>query len=142
MKAVRYTLIFLVAAIGCGAEESVKLAPVSGQVTLDGSPLADATVSFQPETIGEEISPSSFGRTDQEGQYTLEVVTDGESGTIVGKHKVLITRNFQEAEDDDAATDEDFADRLPAHYNIETTLRFDVPRSGSDQANFKLISDK
>lgn len=142
MKAVRYPLIFLVAAIGCGGGDSVQLAPVSGKVTLDGSPLVNVTVFFQPEKSGEEKAPDSFGRTDQDGRYTLEVVTDDRSGAVVGKHKVLITKNFEESEDDDPATDEDFADQLPARYNLQTTLMFEVPEFGTDEANFELASDK
>ncbi|MFN3193164.1 MAG: carboxypeptidase-like regulatory domain-containing protein [Aureliella sp.] len=50
---------------GCGGSNLTK---VSGTVTLDGKPVADAIVSFVPDT-GE--GPTSVGSTDSSGKYTV-----------------------------------------------------------------------
>ena len=65
----------VVLALGCGGSESGKYAAVSGQVILNGSPLADATVSFQPDST---IGRGSSGKTDAQGKYSLTVLGTGE----------------------------------------------------------------
>ncbi len=52
---------------GCGPSSDVpKLAPVHGVVTMDGKPLANATVRFIPES-----GRPSVGVTDEQGRYEL-----------------------------------------------------------------------
>ena len=58
---------------------------VDGVVTLDGDPVAGATVRFYPET-----GRGSSGKTDTNGYYELRY-TRSEMGAIIGKHKVTIT---------------------------------------------------
>ena len=70
----------LLMATGCGGYASV-----SGQVLLDGKPLANATVSFQPEK-----GRASYGRTDAQGNYRLSY-TDKQDGVRPGKCVVRIT---------------------------------------------------
>src|SRR5262245_61776724 len=79
------------AAPGCSSEP-FQVAPVSGQVTLDGKPLAHAHVNFKPiaaDTLNP--GPGSYGQTDDRGQYTLTVVGLSRGGAVVGKHRVMIT---------------------------------------------------
>ena len=80
-------------AAGCGGE---KLAPVSGVVTLDGAPLADASVTFQPVAQGGiDAGSGSYAKTDAEGRYTLRTVTGDRRGAVVGKHVVRISQYEQ-----------------------------------------------
>lgn len=72
------------------------LGPVIGTVTLDGKPLADVTVMFQPEN-----GRASTGTTDAEGKYEL-VFTEVAKGAKVGPHKVSFSQEI--AEDDIRAT--------------------------------------
>jgi hypothetical protein len=119
---------------GCG--NSYQLADVSGRVTMDGEPLANATVSF----VHSE-GPSSFGRTDADGRYTLETVADGEGGALVGTHVVRINvSDGGDAESDELVTPPEAA-LIPAHYNTESDLTFDVSSGGSNEANFGLTSE-
>src|SRR5438045_3919382 len=78
---------------GCG--QSYKTAPVSGRVTLDGKPLANATVQFYPVAApGTDPGPTSLGHTDEDGRYTLSFVDSAATkGALVGKHKVFITNS-------------------------------------------------
>src|SRR4051812_43631275 len=51
---------------GCGKTDA-ELAPVTGRITLDGRPLANADIVFQPEGS----KPPSAGRADANGRYEL-----------------------------------------------------------------------
>ena len=74
----------LIVLAGCG-KGGQQVAPVHGRVTLDGKPLANADVQFQPV---DSQRPSS-GRTNADGQYDL-VFKRKQPGAIVGQHTVRI----------------------------------------------------
>ena len=130
-------LLVLVLALGCGAG---KRASVSGTVTLDGKPLPGALVSFQP--VGEgQVAPGagSTGRTDDKGQYTLQVIGGG-NGAVVGWHKVRISCPVEEGPsnpDEDRRTPQ--KDRVPARYNRKSELKFEV-KPGSNTADWPLTT--
>src|SRR5437870_614360 len=78
----------VVAIAGCNSAPGV--APVSGKVTLDGKPLANAHVSFQPVASGgkEPSGGGSYADTDADGNYSLLLVEGDKSGAVVAKHRV------------------------------------------------------
>jgi hypothetical protein len=119
---------------GCG---SSKIAPVSGRITLNGKPLAKASVTFAP--IGgkdkTEPGPSSAAITDADGRYTLRLIGQNGNGATIGKHKVMVALQEEVASDDDSPVK---LKQLPLKYNGQTTLEFDVPADGTDAANFDL----
>src|SRR4051812_7681337 len=80
----RMVVLFLFLFAGCG-KGGPQVAPVHGRVTLDGQPLASATIRFQPD--GPE-RPSTGG-TDSEGRYQL-MFKRGEPGAAIGMHTVRI----------------------------------------------------
>jgi hypothetical protein len=132
--------------LGCSAPP-YRLAPVSGKVTLDGHPLAEAYVSFQPRgDKGEDVpGPASAGKTDQEGRFVLAPVkvqpASGQAtGAVVGKHRVFIRKGESTVA---GAGDQSgqYKESLPARYNAASTLEFTVTADGTDQANFELISE-
>ena len=118
--------------LGCG-KSGPKVVPVSGQVTLDKKPLANADVTFSPTESGPNKSPGleSSGRTDEKGRYTLLVIQDKREGAVVGTHKVRISLIERGAS---------LVNRLPNGYNKNTKLTFTVPAEGSKEANFDLSS--
>ena len=72
------------ACVGCsGGGSDLDVAPVSGTVTYNGSPLAGATVTFMPES-----GPIAAGVTDLEGTYELRTGT--QIGAIPGEHRVSV----------------------------------------------------
>jgi hypothetical protein len=73
---------------GCGGE--MKVAPVSGVVTLDGRPLDRASVVFKPEAGGRP----SFGVTDEQGRFIL-AYSMNEDGAEVGPATVMISTKLQ-----------------------------------------------
>ena len=100
-------LLLGVLAGGCGKE--MKVAPVSGTVTLDGAPLEKASVLFLPKEGGRP----SFGVTDEEGRYTLDYSMH-ETGAEVGQCQVKISTRVQaeDSEDDGKLAPE----RVPKRY--------------------------
>ena len=80
-------------AIGCGKGKktpALDLVPVSGTVTLDGKPLADAVVGFAYQGILPQGFYGSGGHTDSQGRY--EVQTGDQKGTVPGTYKVTVSR--------------------------------------------------
>jgi hypothetical protein len=113
---------------GCGGGPT--LGRVEGTVTLDGQPLADAKVEFQP-TSG---SPS-YATTDAQGDYKLMFAPD-QYGAIPGDHVVRIT-TFQ-ASSEPGSTDV-VEERVPAKYNSESELHKNVT-TGRQEIDFPLSS--
>jgi len=108
---------------GCGGGNSVKTVNVEGTVTLDGQPLANADVEFQP---GDNGSPS-YGKTDVDGHYELMFTAD-QSGALLGEHQVRITTEGEtEDESGNTTTSEEV---VPAKYNAETELKATVEKGG------------
>jgi hypothetical protein len=140
-------LALLAAAVGC-SDGGYRVAPVSGRVTIDGRPAAGIHVEFLPDGGGKVLNPGpgSIGIANAQGVYVLNCVQTREKGAVVGRHRVLI-RVRDGADEDEVllATGKITRSKvrpkqLPARYNAESELRFDVPPRGTDQANFDLSS--
>jgi hypothetical protein len=126
---------------GCGGGESFELAAVSGTVTMDGKPLAGVTVSYQPIAQGgKDPGAGSFGKTNEQGEFTLELINTGKAGAAVGKHRVSLTTPAPEDGGDSDVND--FVDPIPARYSSRTTLTAEVTADGTEKAEFKLTSEK
>lgn len=123
------TLVFSVGCGGGGGSDQPDLGTVTGVVTMDGAPLANVTVTFNPE----EGRPSN-GRTDEAGKYELGYLRDTK-GAVIGTHKVSISTP-QEAPTPPGQT---YKDPIPAKYNTKTTLTADV-KAGDNTFDFKLDS--
>jgi hypothetical protein len=128
----------LLALAGCGRSD---VAPVSGRVTLDNKPLAQATVVFQPVSQEKNPGPGSVGRTDDKGQFTLQLMTSTTPGAVLGKHKVSITAYEGGNEIPSSGSRPAFRKALvPLKYNAESQLTFEVPAGGTAGADFDLKS--
>jgi len=114
---------------GCGSDGD--LARVKGKVTLDGQPLEDATVEFQPTAEGG--APSS-GKTDAKGRYEL-MYTFNTPGAMPGEHVVSITTAGTCF--DEAGNEFEREERVPAEYNSKTTLKRTV-EPGRNTIDFEL----
>jgi hypothetical protein len=123
----------------CGCSGGSRTVPVSGQVKLDGEPLAGAHVTFRPDSRELQPGPASHGTTDTKGRFTLRTM-DGHDGAVVGPHKVRISvPGKAPSNNPDAPT----PNRLPARYSGDKTiLTFTVPEGGTDQAKFLDLKSK
>jgi len=82
-----YALAILIASTsflsGCSSHsDDPTTYPVTGQVTLDGSPAAGAVVTFSPKSGGEATAAQTT--TDAEGKFDVQVFLDGGKRTQRG----------------------------------------------------------
>lgn len=120
----------LLLAAGCGS--GLDTAPVSGTITLNGQPLANASVTFTPAATGLE-APASNGRTDASGNYTLQVTVTGDKGAVKGMHTVRIALIGEDKVGEDADVISPATQpSLPDH-----NFSFEV-LTGANVANFNL----
>lgn len=68
---------------GCGPS-GPEIGEVSGVVSMGGTPVPGASITFYPVS-----GRQSFGKSDQEGRYTLEYAQD-QPGAVTGQHRVKI----------------------------------------------------
>jgi len=128
----------LVVSMGCQRffSDAHRIVNVEGQVLLDGEPVAGARVLFVPYVLGldEEDFALSYGMTDEKGNFQMWTA-DHSPGTLGVLHRVLISKL--------AATngyDTSESELIPAIYNKDSELTFEVPRTGNAFAKFELTS--
>lgn len=80
---------FAAGAVGCGGSPYEKLLPAGGTITLDGDPLAGATVAFIPAKSNQP--QPSYGYTDETGKYELKT-PEGYLGISPGEYRIVISR--------------------------------------------------
>jgi len=115
-------LVVSLTACGGGASDTPTLGQVTGKVTLDGAPLADAFVTFMPEKVR-----ASAATTDSEGKYELIYIRN-EKGASIGNHKVTVRKLKDEKE------------TIPKKYSgDDTELTADV-KAGANEFDFDLKS--
>jgi hypothetical protein len=123
--------ILATAISGCGGVECF---PVTGTITLDGEPLADAKVSFIPN---DEAGIPTIGITDTNGTYTL-AQTARHKGAPAGSYTIRIT-TYREGRPDGESPIPDTPERVPSKYNLHTKLTADVGRK-ENGIDFELSS--
>jgi hypothetical protein len=94
-------LLFLTFGIflGCGGGS---FSSVSGTVTLDGKPLAGASVQFVPQGSGRDAT----GGTDRSGYFVMSTNEPGD-GVVPGSYKVVISPPRDEVDKTQYATSGD-----------------------------------
>jgi hypothetical protein len=114
-----------------GAYQSVGTISVPITVTLDGAPLADATLTFTPESCMGGAIKEVTGKSDESGAVgSYEINGTSYTGLHAGLYRVRVSRP-------DASGNE----TIPARYNAQTTLGCEVYGGrGSAGINFKLTS--
>ena len=145
-----WVLSFAIAS-GCDSKPKANysklgLVTVSGRVTLDGQPLAQAVVTFDDVQDG----TFSFGQTNSSGNYKLRLDSDM-MGVRPGRkivristsRKILGLNSFESGgesgSDEPAEKSEPAKELVPIRYNKKSELAADV--SASNQTfNFELIS--
>jgi len=132
----RLALLGLCAACasGCG-KSGPALQPVSGVVTLDGSPLAGAVVAFDPASP--EVRGRFIGKTDDQGRFSLGPPEEEGGGAPAGLYHVSFTTVVYDKPP--LETDPVPIDRVPPQYRTGS-MQFEVPEGGTDSANFDLKS--
>ncbi len=102
----RRCVLLLLVLTGCGGtkdpwkDKRPKTTAVSGRVTYKGNPLDEAVITFHADSG----NVTSYGRTDQKGQFKLTTF-EPDDGATIGSHKVAIQKfeNLPLPEDPEAA---------------------------------------
>jgi hypothetical protein len=110
---------------GCG--RGPRLVAVSGTVSLDGKPLADATVQFEYS----ELPRSAVGRTDSSGRFTMSY--HNRAGAPVGSCKVHVRKQA-------GGTGGIMSEIVPPRYNTKTQIAIEVTKA--EEFPFELTSDR
>lgn len=124
-------VLLLVTSIGCNTSpqtdySQINLQDVTGTITLDGQPLANAVVTFHDEADG----TFSYGLTDSAGAYRLQFDSQKE-GCKPGKkrvevsttRKILGLNSTEEGGDPDAKRP---AEKIPERFNKKSELIVEV----------------
>ena len=78
--------------VGCAKKLPV-IVPTEGVVTIDGKPLANATVTFVPQLDRFGDESNSVAITDEAGRFTLNCNFNNAPGAVEGEHIVLVTES-------------------------------------------------
>jgi hypothetical protein len=119
-------LVLLAALVGCG-KSGPEIAPVHGRVTLDGQPLLNADVQFQPDGA----QRPSTGRTDANGHYEL-MYRRGQVGALVGQHSVRISVSPENVRNPPI---------IARRFDTQTELQREV-KSGDNEFDFDVTTEK
>ncbi|WP_050986309.1 hypothetical protein [Schlesneria paludicola] len=120
--------LLLLSVVGCGGSSGTPpLGQVTGAVTINGEPLKDALVQFEPTT-----GRGSSAITNAAGKYDL-VYVDQTRGALVGEHTVRITTYVEE----DSPAAAKFKESIPKKYNSNSELKKTV-KPGRNEFNFDL----
>ena len=124
---------------GCGQKEEIpELVSVTGKVTFQGQPLANASISFVPADEDKEstLVVRPHGQTDEQGQYELSWHGDHD-GAPPGKYQVMVMAFKPNDNDDEEIQPESL---IPKKYNSPKTsgLNADVSEDGENVFNFDL----
>ncbi|MBR4104084.1 MAG: carboxypeptidase regulatory-like domain-containing protein [Thermoguttaceae bacterium] len=123
--------------------KAIKTEGVTGVITYNGEPLADATVKFIPT---DATGSQSYGKTNEKGEYKLQTLLGAaDAGTTPGEYKVTVdcietveTGNMIEENGEEKP--ETVAESLiPAKYNnAETSGLTATVAPGDNTINFDL----
>ena len=141
-----FVLILFVA--GCGGGSGLKTYRVEGTVTLNGQPVADASLTFYPVS-GEH---SGYAKTDASGKYKLSTnAGDAEAGIVPGEYTVTISKSESVPTGKTYATEDEngkpitapemtLKETLPAQYTKvqSTPLKAVVEAKKLNEINFPL----
>jgi hypothetical protein len=108
---------------------------VSGIVRINGKPVKDIRVGFQPtDTTKLNPGPGSIGVTDADGRYTLRAIGLGVEGAVVGEHEISFAYIWEGTDEPKPA---DAGPPIPGKYKKQP-IKFEVTSNGTSEANFEL----
>ena len=119
---------------GCGGDDHQAL---EGNVTMDGKPLAEAAITFRPESSNS--GGTSGAATDSEGNFSIP----DEKGLLPGKYIVTIQkwkgtgRTFK-----DGRTGELHEITAPINFKEERSLEATITKEGPNRFEFRLTSTR
>ncbi|PQO36799.1 carboxypeptidase regulatory-like domain-containing protein [Blastopirellula marina] len=131
-----FAFSLLLATVGCMGGSS-EHGHVTGTLTINGSPVQDAVVTFAPAEGGR----SAIAVTQSDGTYELNY-TPGVKGAKVGVNNVRITTYVApELDDNKRVVNPGVAERLPPKYSRGQEISVEV-KPGDNTFDFAVEADK
>jgi hypothetical protein len=131
------TIVFLAGAVGCDSGDGLNRQAISGMVTLDGQPLPDGAILFEPAT---NESGTEVGATIRQGAFAIS----RKDGPVPGPYRVRIySSSMTQAPPNDGQTERTprpMVDRLPPRYNTKTELNAVIIAGRANRHRFNLSS--
>ncbi len=125
-------LVIVASLASCSPSGLPKLEPARGKVSLDGTPLAQASVMFTPVDMA---TRASTAMTDDQGQFELYFNSDN-AGVAVGKYHVTVSKRvYSETNPNDPGKE-----TVPKQYQEYGTIDVDVV-SGKNEFDLELKSN-
>jgi hypothetical protein len=81
----------LLTGFGCGSS-GPRMYKISGKVTLNNQPVANASIHFEPEGEGDNRGLPADGQTGSDGTYAYVSTKTTGDGIAAGKYKVTISK--------------------------------------------------
>jgi hypothetical protein len=125
-------------ALGCGGDDPLNRQTVSGKVTIDGTPLQEGSISFQPTEQGS----TSSGAVITQGAYSIPQ----DKGLPPGKYRVMINAvkpgTGSELPAGGMPGDETGApaeELIPPSWNTESEQFIEVTESGPNEFTHEIV---
>jgi hypothetical protein len=133
-------LLVIAGGFGCSSGDNLDRQPISGTITLDGTPLATGTIRFDPASAesGTQVAGSI-----QSGKYSIP----RSEGPVPGSYKVQITsveapKGFEPpaGKMPGEVIMPKAKELVPDKYNIKSDLTATIKSGQSEAINFTLTS--
>ena len=134
-------LSLLVIGLGCGSHDPLGRRAVSGIVTLNGEPLHEGSISFEPI----EKSLTSSGAVIQQGKYSISK----EQGLPPGKYRVVINAvkpgtgtTLPEGKMPGEEVGPPPEELIPPDWNTNSSHTIEVTESGATEFTHEIVTKK
>jgi hypothetical protein len=120
-------ILALIGATGCSSQSTV-----TGEVTVDGNPLKEGTIRFEPMDGKSQTASVSI----VDGRFSVSL-SPGEKRVQISAPKVVGKKKMYETPESPLV--DEVVELLPDRYNARSELKMTV-QSGSQQQRFELKS--
>ena len=125
--------------VGCNSGAGLPpTVPAEGVVTLDGAPVADATITF----IADVGTYNASAVTDKEGKFAMKAFEE-KKGAVAGSYKVSINKTIVESrEGGKGESDVNLKQGLPMKYSnfLTSDLTIKLGEAGDKSIKYELKS--
>ena len=139
---VTVAVILSLSSFGCGAKSGASTLPVSGTVKLDGVPLDQGVIQFEPQPPGGKAVNAATPFKD--GKYQFPA---GAGGLLPGTYRVSISSvpSASATASDPVKAMEQASqapppDRIPKKFNVESKLQAEVKPAAANSFDFDVTS--